>query len=535
LNRRHWWLPSLTQCIWLVFFLGLLLTHWRQVLVNADGDPCWHWQTGNWILEHHAILRNDPFSHTCALAPMTSKEWLSEVIFAMAGKALGWNGIVLIAALLIATALALLHRQLLAEGSDVLIATLLVLLAARTCATHWLARPHLYTLLLVVIFAWQLRWFDRDRVRPWQLFARLVPLAVLWANLHGGFLSGLALIGIHLFGNAVRWFADDAAARATARRRVTTLLILGSACGLATLVNPNGWRLHEHIFDFLRTPYQAFFTNEWTSVNFHSGGMDGLLLQLLLLGVLLITLRRSLSVTDLGLVAFWLYAGLLAVRNVPIFALIVTPILAEHFSAAVSDARPLLWTRPFRRLSADIAALNRRAGHITLPLLAVALMLLIFSKPALLGGQPLIDTTAMTNRFPVAAANYLRNHPQIVHGEMFNDYAWGGYLILYFPERKVFIDGRNDFYPPSFLHDFSAVNHLAPSWESVLAKYHIGWTILPRDHPLNQLLALHKNWRLAYADDVALIYSRLQPSEALTESHPDRSRTSSTSHTASSG
>ena len=517
LPSRRWWLPSLTQCIWLAFFFGLLLTDWRQVLVNADGDPCWHWQTGNWMLEHRAIIRSDPFSHTRAGEPMMSKEWLSEVVFAVAGNTLGWNGIVLVAALLIATTLALLHRQLLAEGSEVLLATLLVLLAARTCTTHWLARPHLYTLLFVVIFAWQLRWFDRDRVQPRQLFARLVPLTALWTNLHGGFLSGLTLIGIHLFGNAARWIADDATARAAARRRVTTLVILGAACALATLVNPNGWKLHQYILGFLRTPYQAYFTNEWKSVNFHSGGMDGLLLQLLALGVLLVALRRSFSVTDLLLMAFWLYSGLHAVRNVPIFALIVTPIFAEHLSAALSDAQHLAWTGPFRRVSGDIAALNRTAGHGSLLVLAVIVMLMVFAKPMLVGGQALVETEALTNRFPVASVKYLRAHPEVVSGEMFNDYAWGGYLILYLPERKVFIDGRNDFYGETLLRDFTDVNRLKPAWEAVLTKYHVGWTILPRDHPLNELLALHMDWSLAYTDDVAAIYARRPQRAAISE------------------
>lgn len=494
--------------IWLVFFLGVCLSNWRLVLISADGDPCWHWQQGNWMIEHRAIIRRDPFSHTRAGDPMVSKEWLSEVLFAVAGNALGWNGVVFIAALLIASTLALLHRQLLAEGSDILLSTLLVLLAASACTNHWLARPHLYTLLFVVVFAWQLRSFDRDRVQPRQLFARLVPLTALWTNLHGGFLSGLTLIGIHLLGNAVRWVTDDATSRSATRRRVITLAMLGTACALATFINPNGWKLHEHILGFLRTPYQAYFTNEWKSANFHSAGMHGLLLQLLALGFLLVALRRSFSVTDVLLIAFWLCSGLHAVRNVPIFALIVTPILAEHLSVALSDAQHVAWTGPFRRVSGDVGALNRTAGHASLPVMAVIVMLMVMAKPMLAGGRTLVETEVLTNRFPAASVKYLRAHPEVVSGEMFNDYGWGGYLILYLPERKVFIDGRNDFYGEALLREFTDVNRLKPAWEEVLTKYHVGWTILPRGHPLNELLALRTDWSQTYADDVAAIYTR---------------------------
>src|ERR1019366_2286503 len=40
-SPRRWWLPSLSQFLWIAFFLAILLTEWRQVLINADGDPCW--------------------------------------------------------------------------------------------------------------------------------------------------------------------------------------------------------------------------------------------------------------------------------------------------------------------------------------------------------------------------------------------------------------------------------------------------------------------------------------------------------------
>ena len=203
MNARRWWLPSLTQFLWIAFFLAIMLTDWRQVLINADGDPCWHWQTGAWMIHNHAIIRADLFSYTNLGAPFVTKEWLSEVIFAAAGNVLGWNGVALVAALVVATTLALLHRQLLAEGSDALLSTALVMLAALACAMHWLARPHLFTLLFVVVFAWQLRWFDRERVTTRQLFLRLVPLTILWTNLHGGFLAGLTLIGLYFIGNTV--------------------------------------------------------------------------------------------------------------------------------------------------------------------------------------------------------------------------------------------------------------------------------------------------------------------------------------------
>ena len=504
----RWWLPSLTQFLWIVFFLAILLTDWRQMLINADGDPCWHWQTGRWMIEHHAIMRTDLFSHTRPGAPFVTKEWLSEVLFAAAGNRLGWNGVVLVAALVIATTLALLHRQLLAEGSDTLLSTALVVLAAWACSIHWLARPHLFTLLFVVVFGWQLRWFDQERVSRRQLFLGLVPLMVLWTNLHGGFLAGLTLIGIHFVGNILRAVIGDASSRHILRRRITTLGILGVACALATLLNPNGWKLHQHLLSFLWNPSQSYFTSEWNSANFHFGGMRGFALQLLVLGFILVVVRRPWATTDLLLMAFWLYSALNAMRNVPIFALIATPILAEHLSAAWQSVRDSPWSRRFRRVSNDVGALNHAAGGNGLVAVVIAAMLLIMAKPMTVGGRPIMETEIWPNRFPVATVDYLRSHPETVLGEMFNEDGWGGYLILYLPERKVFMDGRDDFYDQALLHDFTDVSHLTPAWEKVLEKHHVRWTILPAQHPLNRILELRPDWQLIFSNQVALVFSR---------------------------
>jgi hypothetical protein len=136
----------------------------------------------------------------------------------------------------------------------------------------------------------------------------------------------------------------------------------------------------------------------------------------------------------------------------------------------------------------------------------VAIML---AAPRVFGTNPLLETEVSTNRFPVATVDYLRAHPDAVHGEMFNDYSWGGYLILYLPAHKVFIDGRNDFYGEALLHEFIDVSSPKPAWQNVLEKYHVSWTILPKPHPLNRLLELSPQWTLVFSNQQALVFSRV--------------------------
>jgi hypothetical protein len=499
-RARRWWLPSLSAWLWVLFFVGLSLFNWRLVMINADGDPSLHWRIGDWMIKNHAIIHTDHFSHTRPGAPLVSKEWLSEVLFAAAGNLFGWNGIVLLSAALIATCLWLLHRLLLAEGNELLLSTGLVLLAAMACSMHWLARPHLMTHLLAVIFLWQLRAYDRGRLPAMRVFLVLVPLMMLWANLHGAFFTGFVLIGVFLVGNL---FAD--------RRKAGTLLAVLAGCVLASLINPNGWRLHVHILEFLHTPLVAKFANEFRSPNFHSGGMTGFALQLLVLAVVLIVVRPRLSSTEILLIGVWGFFALHAVRNVPVFALVVTPILAEHLNAFLREVRESIGVRLYRRVSAVIGAVDRGAGGAILVAGAVVAMLFVAAKPRWLGSEPIVTTEILTNRFPVAAAQFLSAHPEAVRGEMFNDYGWGGYLMLALPERKVFVDGRNDFYGEELVKDFKTADGPQPGWEAVFEKYNVGWTILPAKHALNTVLGLYPGWKVVYTDEVAAVRARIAP------------------------
>jgi hypothetical protein len=236
--------------------------------------------------------------------------------------------------------------------------------------------------------------------------------------------------------------------------------------------------------------------------------MHGFTLQLLVLGFMLVALRRPWATVDLLLVGFWLYSGLNAMRNVPIFALVATPVFAEHLSAASQGAHNSALSRWFRRVSIDAGALNRAAGGNGLVATVMAAILFILAKPMLVGGHPIVVTEISANRFPVATVNCLRGHPEMVHGEMFNEDGWGGYFILYLPEHKVFIDGRDDFYDQAFLQEFTEVSQLKPTWENVLGKYHVGWTILPVQHPLNRILEMRKDWQLVFSNQQAILFSR---------------------------
>jgi hypothetical protein len=139
----------------------------------------------------------------------------------------------------------------------------------------------------------------------------------------------------------------------------------------------------------------------------------------------------------------------------------------------------------------------------------VIAMIVVLAKPQFFGGRSLVATELPASRFPAGAVEFLRQSPGAVHGNMFNEYAWGGYFILAMPQRKVFLHPNLDVYGEEVVRDFVHVNSVEPGWEDILKKYHVDWTILPREHRLNRALAQRVDWRLVYADPVATIYGRI--------------------------
>lgn len=488
--------------IWIVLFLGLNLTSARTVLISADSDPGLHRRLGEWMIQHRAVVREDFLLHTHH-GPSLAKEWLSEVLFAAAGRWFGWGGFVLLAATLIATCFWLLHRQLLAEGCGPVLATGLLLAAMFACSMHWLARPLLFTHLLTLVFAWQLRWFQLGRVAARRLFVLLPPLMILWTNLHGAFMTGLALIAMHALGSAV-----DARRQASSRNKSMILAALLLACGATSLANPYGWELHARILGFMHSRELSTATTEFASPNFHTVGTHGFLLLLFLLTAALMIIRPKLRATDVLLMGGWGCLALFSARNIPIFALVVTPLLAQWITEFMQINPDSWWGSWYHESPARVSAVRPAIDGVTI-VVVVLCVLLVVAKPGMVGGEPLLATDFPPGRYPTAVVDYLRTHPDAVHGEMFNYFLWGGYLEFALPERKPFIDSRNDSYGIGLVREFRIANEPKRGWETVFAKYNVGWTILPVQHPLNRILELSPHWTRVFSNQQALVFSRM--------------------------
>jgi hypothetical protein len=473
MRPSRWLLPSVSHWLWLLLLVMLLSQPWRTAMVASDGDACMHWRVGEWMLQNRRVIDTDVFSHTKAGASIISKEWLSEIIFATAGRAAGLYGLAFVAALVIATTFALVHRQLVRAGNDLVVATAVTLLGVWAACTHWLARPHVFSFLMMFWWCDALR---RDR------FALLPVLTVLWVNLHGGFLAGFLVLAAYWVGAGLErcW------------GRLRTLTGVGALCLVASLLNPSGYKLHLHNLAFLRSDYLTGWLAEYSSSNFHSAGARGFLVWLALVFLTLAVCRPRVTAADGLLLISWTYYALYAARNIPLLVIVTAPILVPAWSTML----PERW----RALSIRLRRINDASSGWPMVLAAAALFVIFAPRSTMMPAE----------RWPVQAVDFIRQHPEKFAGNMFNQYIWGGYLMEALPEHKTFVDGRTDFFGEALIREFDQVTDLAPNWKEPLDKYNISWTLMPSDHRLNCALAMLPQWSCIHSDAVAMVYWRSQ-------------------------
>ncbi len=232
---------------WLVLAAAaaLLCTAAMTVFKLSNNDVWLHVTTGSWVLEHGHVPDHDLFSFISSGRPYVAHEWLSGVVLALVHSLAGVNGLIVLKALCVAAVLALHFLSSRALAGRVSVFLPLVAVVLWIGGERFIERPHLSTFLLTAAYLAILLGVRERLVRPGWLWA-ILPLHVLWVNLHGGWVAGLALLAAFTLGEALRWgrarALGSAGDHAPETRRLLHLVALGAACVPATLVNPYGAR-----------------------------------------------------------------------------------------------------------------------------------------------------------------------------------------------------------------------------------------------------------------------------------------------------
>ncbi len=335
MRLKHPGRPALSDLSFITILLFVLFgLHSR--LLNSDGDLLRHLRVGETILERGRLFHTDPFSFTSGGRAFVPYEWLSEVFVAAAYRLGGFPLLAVVNAIVIALAFGLLVQFLRRREVDPLLAYLTGLGAALLGASHWLARPHLFTMLGGAALLFLLE--PRGRRSVWWF----APLFMLWANLHGGFLYGLTAVAIYAAGDLAELLrARDAAERQRWAGRLRFHAGGLAVALLASCVNPNGPALLAHVTGYLGNAYLVDHTGEYHSPDFHHAVGRFFLAVLVPLLVLLAQRHARLSYPVTFTLAANVAFALHSQRNIPLFGLVVLPLLALELDSRVAGpARP---------------------------------------------------------------------------------------------------------------------------------------------------------------------------------------------------
>jgi len=435
-----------------------------------DGDTYLHIAAGTRMLMQHAISFRDPFSYTFAGAPWQAHEWLAEVVMAAAFKAGGWSGLVLLFATAAGAVSGLLAHHL-GRWLDWRAQALAMVLALSCMTASLLARPHLLALPLLEIWTAELVLARRDRRAPtlW-----LLPVMVIWVNVHGTFFVGLGLCAL---------LALEAVIAGEARRdELRAWAVFGAAALLAALCNP-------HFVTGLLFPVTLVGTTglanvgEWRPLDLsHPQPLEFVLLATIYFAVTYgVRIPASRALMVLGLA----HMALLHQRHQIIFAvvapLLLAPALGENFARATATAA-------------------RRPHFLAAGLSIGTLMLLM----ALAAGRMFLPVTRSDG--PVAPISALERVPASLRSQpVLNDYSFGGYLI--FKGVPTFIDSRAELFGDDFLHRYAQLIEPNPAAvKAVIRTYHIRWTILGAHSPIVSVMDSLAGWHRLYADDFAIVH-----------------------------
>lgn len=516
------WLPSLADFAFLMPIVFLFGRMEGVKTLLSDCDTGWHIRTGEWIVSNHLVPTHDVFSFSKPGGVWFAWEWLSDVIFAGLNAMWGLRGVVLLAILLLSATFAALFLLARRKANPVT-AIVVTIVAAATSSVHWLARPHLFTLLFVILFYAAL-----ERVREGQPrwgrvpYLAMLPVAtILWTNLHGGFFVGIALAAAYGAGELAQMaLTADPEKRAPAWRRAIRYFACAAACLAASLINPYTYRLHVHLFQYLRDPYASQHIIEFFSLSFHHPVAIFFETMLLLSAVAVFWYARQGRYTESLLLVIFGHLGLLAARNIPIFMLVAAPPVAGMVQAwlnGLPESALAEWVRRaaarYNQIAAETADTDRIPRFHLLSVLGVALLVALLFAPA---PPKRFRAEYDPQSYPARAIEALKRMPE---PRIFTNDVWGGYLIWrLYPSDKVFVDGRSDFYGAAFEEKYIDVLNVKYDWERTLNGFDVDTILLPTDAPLAGALKESSRWRVVYDDGVALIFRPTEKSAGISKS-----------------
>lgn len=453
-----------------------------------DFDTFWQLQSGKFILESGRFLYRDTFSITPDAYRMEHC-WLSDIIFYLHYLAGGYKLLSLLKTVIITLCGLLLYRCNVGRGGEPYLVIPVLILCMAASIGSWAERPQLWTFLFSILYIYLLHKGREQNSKAWYW---LIPLMLVWANLHAGCIFGFVLIGLFLAGEIIRLILNK-----NTPVKVFILACISFATFGAAFINPYGSRIPMHVLAHLNLTNLS--QGQQVIMEWLPPASEQIMLFYVVFVVWGLIILAKWNENDPAEIIFFcafLYMGTSQVRHsvfVPLLAGFYLPASIQHVVRRFLSVQQT--TGPSYRLVTRLC---------TLIALVVFLTQNIVSSSWGWGLSPV--------SYPVAATQFLIQNK--LPSPIYNFYDWGGYLMWkLYPRYQVFVDGRN-----TSAETLEASNRIDNSWNGWLEDfkhYNINAVITRTCYydsggpvPLVDSLAKDPDWALVYRDDIAVIFLR---------------------------
>lgn len=504
------------------FFLAIWLILLIAFRERGFYDPgaLWHIKVGEIILDR-GFPHTDPFTYTYEGRTWIPQQWGAEVMMALGHRIGGLDTLLLGFTVLVAGLFTAIFRRATRAGMGPLLAGLIVGGALFIGAFHYFVRPHMFTIALLGWTMMCIVDFERGRCGVWRL-AGLIPLFVIWTNLHGGVLGGTMTLGLAVAGWGVLFLAKRTSPITSWR---TAFLLVGivAACGLTPFVNPfgmemiNTWKrivgsqvlkqvVNEHM------PLDPTTQLGQTVIGF------GVFYLVMLAGVFPKLPRVSWLVP-----LVWLFLGFQSIRQGPLFAITAVVALVDLWPHTVWH-RLLVKHGDGSLARSPDESRNRSWAWAALPAIAVLFAFTLQANhkavPVIGSGWARLDPDFIPVELTSEMQAYAASVPPGTR--VFNDANLGGYLIYHTPSLKIFMDDRCELYGDAAISYYSETmglppEELGPRFEEWANRLQFDRAVIMTDPkrdtkpPLEQYLSSQPTrWREVARAKRAAIYERVR-------------------------
>lgn len=427
---------------------------------NYQTDFWHHLARGRAMAESGCFVNHDQFTYTVPGAAFQDTNWLPQLLYYELFAIGGLDLVQLVNSLTLAAMMGLLVWLCWRECGSMLLSGAV---GAFTFFGLWqllIIRPQTFSLLLFVVLLDVLE--VAERRRGWLLLPPLI--MALWANVHGGFPVGLAVVGCYLLAAGIESWRRSG--RGLVRdRRVWALGLCLAACAAATCLNPYGWRVYEYV-GLTSSAATARRIDEWQApgLNLLIGKM--LVASVVLLLILFALPGRRPRIRDVCLIVCFLPFAVGSARMIAWWLLVAAPMTARLLAAHL----------PAKLLQGDAAEKPSLASGLIFGVLLLAIAL---SVPGWKRYNPLIGPIRPAHRPEDDLHSLCEQLAARDGGRIFSRFEWSEYLgWALAPRYTIFMDGRIEIFPDEVWREYAALTRGRADWQELLDRYGVEYLLL---------------------------------------------------------